>query len=136
MNRTIAALLTVALTPATACLAQDASVGASLYTQYCSTCHGSDGRGAGPLTEIMTEKPADLTKLAANNPSESGVFPMLKVIHIIDGRTGLRAHGGPMPTYGNIFMAEVEDEMEEMGAVLETRGRILSLAMYLETIQD
>lgn len=115
--------------------AQEASVGKDIYDQYCATCHGSDGMGAGPLTELMIDKPSDLTMLAADNPSEPGVFPMLRVIHVIDGRSGLRAHGGPMPTYGEIFSAEVEDEMENYGAVLETRGRVLSLAMYLESIQ-
>lgn len=118
-----------------AAAAQD-TVGKQLYDQYCATCHGLDGAGTGPLTEIMLDKPSDLRKLAANNEAEPGVFPMLKVIHIIDGRTGLRAHGGPMPTYGDVFMAETIDEMEKVGAVLETRGRILSLATYLESMQE
>ena len=43
-----------------ASLAQDAGIGKSLFNQYCATCHGVDGGGAGPLTEIMLEKPADL----------------------------------------------------------------------------
>lgn len=116
--------------------AQDADIGQALYEQYCATCHGMDGAGKGPLTEIMLDKPSDLRKLAANNEASPGEYPMLKVIHIIDGRTGIRAHGGPMPTYGNIFMAETEGEMEKVGAVLETRGRILSLATYLESIQE
>ena len=115
--------------------AQEASVGAQLFNQYCATCHGSDGAGQGPLTELMLEKPSDLTHLAANNQAEPGVFPMLRFVHVIDGRTGLRAHGGSMPTYGDIFTAEVEDQMGSYGAVLETRGRVLSLAMYLESIQ-
>ena len=51
-----------------ASLAQDAGIGKSLYDQYCATCHGIDGGGAGPLTELMLEKPTDLRKLAANNP--------------------------------------------------------------------
>ena len=114
---------------------QEADIGESLYNQYCATCHGSDGAGQGPLTELMLEKPSDLTELAVNNEVEPGVFPMLRVIHVIDGRTGLRAHGGPMPTYGNIFTSEVEGQMGTYGAVLETRGRVLSLAMYLESIQ-
>ena len=116
--------------------AQDASIGAALFNQYCSTCHGVDARGEGPLTEIMLEKPSDLRQLAANNPAAEGEFPMLRVIHVIDGRTGLRAHGGSMPTYGQLFMAETVDEMEQMGAILETRGRVLSLALYLESIQE
>ena len=91
--------------------AQDADVGERIYSQYCATCHGVDGGGVGPLTEIMLEKPSDLRQLAANNPASPGEFPMLRVIHIIDGRTGLRAHGGSMPTYGDIFMSESVGEM-------------------------
>lgn len=115
--------------------AQDATIGKDLFNQYCATCHGADGAGAGPLTEIMLEKPSDLRMLAAENEASPGEFPMLKVLHIIDGRTGLRAHGGPMPTYGSIFMEEAAD-LQTTGAVLETRGRILSLALYLESIQQ
>lgn len=111
---------------------QSADVGHDIYTQYCATCHGEAADGRGPLTELMTVKVADLTQLAANNDGE---FPMLKVIHIIDGRTGLRGHGGPMPTYGRIFTEEMAGEVGNYGAVLATRGRVLSLAMYLESIQ-
>ena len=135
MKKTIVMSFALALTPVIAS-AQDAGIGQSLYNQYCSTCHGVTGDGKGPLTEFITEMPTDLRKMAAENPAEPGVFPMLKVLHIIDGRTGLRAHGGSMPTFGAVFMADALDEKEEMGAVLETRGRILSLAMYLESIQE
>lgn len=130
----VASILAIAI-PASVS-AQDINIGKDLYDQYCATCHGADGGGSGPLTEIMMDKPSDLRKLAANNEVDPGVFPMLRVIHVIDGRSGLRAHGGPMPTYGNVFMAETVDSHEKVGAVLETRGRILSLAMYLESIQE
>ena len=136
MKRTFSAMAALCLISPVAGWAQDAGIGQSLYNQYCSTCHGADGGGAGPLTEIMLEKPSDLRQLAAENPADPGVFPMLRVIHVIDGRTGLRAHGGSMPTYGEVFMAETIDERENIGAVLETRGRVLSLAMYLESIQN
>ncbi len=116
---------------APAAFAQDADVGQGLYMQYCATCHGADGTGQGPLTEVMTVNVPDLTRLAADN---EGDFPMLHVVHIIDGRTGLRAHGGPMPVYGQVFDTGAEGPMS-FGSVLETRGRILSLALYLESIQ-
>jgi mono/diheme cytochrome c family protein len=106
-----------------------------IYEQYCATCHGIDGTGEGPLTELMLEKPTDLTMLAENNAAAPGEFPMLRILHIIDGRTGVRAHGGPMPTYGDIFTAEDINTMGHFSAVLETRGRILSIALYLESIQ-
>ncbi|MAQ83377.1 c-type cytochrome [Psychromarinibacter halotolerans] len=114
--------------------AQDAGVGGALFAQYCATCHGTDAMGDGPLNDLMTTKAPDLTGLSARN---DGSYPMLEVIHIIDGRTGLRGHGGPMPTYGSVF----DDEHGQSGsgdysAILETRGRILSLAMFLESIQQ
>ncbi|OSQ52193.1 hypothetical protein MGEO_06205 [Marivita geojedonensis] len=112
-------------------VAQDADVGKSTYEQYCATCHGMSGAGDGPLTEIMTTSVPDLTTLAASN---DGAFPMLDVIHIIDGRTGLRAHGGPMPVYGALFDEESHSN-SAYGDVLYTRGKMLSVAYYLESIQ-
>lgn len=117
-----------------AAVAQDADVGQTLYEQYCATCHGLDGKGAGPLTDLMSVRPSDLTQLAKNNDGE---FPMLDVVHIIDGRTGVRAHGGPMPTYGSIFMDDAEHGViGDYSPVLITRGRAMSLALYLEGLQE
>ena len=127
----LSAFALAATLAAPAALAQDTDAGQGLYLQYCATCHGADGTGKGPLTELMTVSVPDLTRLAADN---EGAFPMLDVIHVIDGRTGLRAHGGPMPVYGQVFDQGAEGPMS-FGSVLETRGRILSLALYLEAIQ-
>lgn len=121
---------------ASSAVAQDEKIGEALYMQYCATCHGSEGKGAGPLSNLLTTKVADLTVLAKKNTLEEGVFPMLRVIHIIDGRTGLREHGGPMPTYGDIFMTESSTGLErDLSDILATRGRVMSLALYLESIQ-
>jgi len=107
-------------------------VGETAYMQYCATCHGVEGDGLGPLAEMITEKVPGLRGLSAANDGE---FPMLQVIHIIDGRTGLRGHGGPMPVYGALF--DVEGSFAgEYGAPVYTRGKMLSLAMYLEGIQN
>lgn len=127
----IAAALGVAATPL---WAEGPMVGEKLYTQYCASCHGVDAKGAGPMAEYLTISPSDLTMLSALN---DGAFPMLKVIHVIDGRSGLRAHGGPMPLFGDLFMAETDDGMERSyNEALETRGRVLSLATYLEALQQ
>jgi hypothetical protein len=112
--------------------AQDADPGAEAFGTYCATCHGMDGLGDGAMTEIMSVTVPDLTQMTARN---DGVFPMLDVIHIIDGRTGLRGHGGPMPVYGALF----DDELAypgPYGAPLYTRGKILSIAYYLEGLQN
>lgn len=83
------------------------------------------------MTEMITAAVPDLTGMTARN---DGVFPMLQVIHIIDGRTGLRGHGGPMPVYGAIFDDEASDT-GPYGGPLYTRGKILSVAYYLESLQ-
>lgn len=114
-------------------VAQDTDLGKVAYDQYCATCHGVGGKGDGPLTELMLEGPSDLTQLAKNN---DGKFPMLDVIHVIDGRTGLRGHGGPMPVYGAIFEAEEAGDFGPYGSVAVTRGRILSIAYFLEALQE
>ncbi|MGB3277852.1 MAG: cytochrome c [Pseudorhodobacter sp.] len=105
-------------------------LGAASYRQYCATCHGASGVGDGPLTEMMTTKVADLTQLSAQNDGE---FPMLRVLHVIDGRTGLRGHGGPMPVYGALFESEAGDTL--FGSVIYTKAKVLALAYYLEGIQ-
>lgn len=110
---------------------QDADIGHLLYDEFCTACHGATAKGGGELSELLTVEIPDLTGLSARNDGE---FPMLKVIHIIDGRTGVRAHGGPMPVYGRIFTAQAY-ETGPYGPILETRGRVLALAMYLESIQ-
>lgn len=112
--------------------AQDADVGKALYDDYCAACHGASGMGDGDMANVMTIPSPNLTLLAQQN---DGQFPMLKVIHIIDGRTGVRAHGGPMPVFGRVFGGGDGGPGDPYGSVLETRGRVLSLAMYLESLQ-
>lgn len=107
--------------------------GETLYMDACATCHGAAGMGQGPLAEFMTVKVPNLRALSANN---DGVFPMLYVIQTIDGRTGIRGHGSQMPVWGRQFKAEVMDESGIYGSEVYARGKILSLAYYLESIQD
>lgn len=113
--------------------AQDVSIGAELYADYCAACHGASGKGDGDMADVMTIPSPNLTLLASQN---EGVFPLLKVVHIIDGRTGVRAHGGTMPVFGRTFQTEVKGGVGEYGQALVARGRVLSVAMYLESIQQ
>lgn len=115
-------------------LAQNPDIGQGLYNQYCMSCHGDSGKGDGPLKEYLTLPPADLTQLARKN---DGAYPMLKVLHIIDGRTGVRTHVSQMPTFGDVFTSESgAPAPRELQDVIATRGRILSIAMYIETLQQ
>ena len=112
--------------------AQDADVGKTLFDDYCAACHGASAAGDGDMANLMTIPAPNLTLLAKNNDGE---FPMLKVIHTIDGRTGVRAHGGPMPVFGRVFASSEPGPANPYGSVLEVRGRVLSVAMYLESLQ-
>lgn len=107
--------------------------GKNEYMQACAVCHGESGKGMGPLAPLMNVPVPALTTLAKDNDGE---FPMLKVIQIIDGRTGLRGHGSVMPIWGDRFQAAAVHDAGDYGAELVVRGRILALAQYLESIQE
>jgi mono/diheme cytochrome c family protein len=131
-----APIFTVVILAGSAFIAGAASAeeaGEDLYTDACATCHGAAAMGQGPLAEFMTVKVPNLRELAKNN---DGVFPMLAVIQTIDGRTGVRGHGSEMPVWGRQFKAETEEEAGIYGSEIYARGKILSLAYYLESIQD
>jgi mono/diheme cytochrome c family protein len=102
--------------------------GPDLFRAHCAACHGSDGKGDGPVAPTLKSKPADLTVLARNN---RGVFPKQIVLKIISGDdSSLLAHGSrEMPVWGPIFHQIEEDQ--DFGNV-----RLQNLEKYLETIQQ
>lgn len=115
-------------------LAQEAGVltsGQQEYQTYCATCHGEKGKGDGPMADILTVAPADLTQLRKKNDGE---FPFWRVYKVIDGRDIVRGHGARnMPVWGAEFL------MEEGGSYLDEDrviGRILALVYYLQSIQE
>ena len=112
--------------------AQDEQLGQQLFVDNCSVCHGVTGKGDGDMAGVLNIPVPDLTLLAQQN---DGQFPMLKVIHVIDGRTGLRGHGNPMPVFADMFGAAKADTADPYGGVLVARGRVMSVALYLESIQ-
>jgi hypothetical protein len=89
--------------------------------------------GDGEVSRYLNVPVPSLTTLAKRN---DGVFPMLNVIHVIDGRSGLGPHGTMMPVWGTRFRATSVDEAGIYGAEVVVRGRILSIATYLESIQE
>ena len=112
--------------------------GVDLYVSYCASCHGRDGKGAGPMVGLLKVPPADLTRIAIRN---QGSFPLAKVQKIIQGTdqpgaTGNSAggHGSrEMPVWGPIF-SRVTVTPSGQDADLG-RVRIDNLARYLREIQ-
>ena len=71
------ALLLVLLMPLLACATSDSGaetpapgepnpmlveVGGRAFATHCASCHGTDGRGAGPVAAALRTPPADLTR--------------------------------------------------------------------------
>jgi mono/diheme cytochrome c family protein len=100
------------------------------FLQYCSSCHGLDARGNGPVAPALKMPPPDLTRIAARR---SGDFPFAGLARLIDGREPIQAHGSrEMPVWGAAFGEPVAgDPMRER----IVRGQIQMLLVYLESIQ-
>lgn len=100
--------------------------GPDLFRAYCASCHGWDGKGAGPAAAALRPKVPDLTRLTANH---GGTFPEQQVRAAINGTLPVTAHGSrEMPVWGPIFH-QVENDVDR-GNV-----RIANLVSYLESIQ-
>jgi mono/diheme cytochrome c family protein len=102
--------------------------GPELFRSYCSSCHGMDAKGGGPMTPSLKVMPTDLTKISARN---GGMFPMARVERIISGEEQpATGHGSSaMPVWGPIFSQVTTDV--DLGRV-----RINNLARYLNSIQQ
>ena len=115
-------------------LAQDQVVltnGQREYQQYCSVCHGKEGKGDGPMANLLKKQPPNLTQLTKKN---NGQYPFWRVYRTIDGRDEVMAHGSrTMPIWGAHFLVQEGGKPLDDNLVL---GRILSLVYYLESIQQ
>lgn len=126
----ILAALTALAAPATA---DDAAMGAELFAHTCATCHGTGGRGDGPMASILSVAPADLTGLSARN---GGVFPTAQVVRRIDGTHEVMAHGGPMPLFGLVLEGPSDVILAPDGSEVIASEAIVNIAAWLETIQQ
>ncbi|HYX69923.1 MAG TPA: cytochrome c [Terriglobales bacterium] len=102
--------------------------GATIFQSYCASCHGTDGRGKGPVAGALRHAVPDLTTLAQRN---GGKFPAAQVKNVIlfgeDKR--IAAHGSKeMPIWGPTFH-EIEFD-QDLGNV-----RLENVTRYIESIQ-
>ncbi len=107
--------------------AAQAKIGKEHYMNYCSSCHGEDGKGL--KMDDLTRQPFDLTRIVLDRKMTE--FPILEIANIIDGRKMVEAHGSrDMPIWGEVF-SEGEYLKEE-----EIKGRLAEIIAYLMSIQE
>jgi mono/diheme cytochrome c family protein len=127
---TCALALAVALSFSTVSLAAESNSGKQMYLQYCSSCHGKEGKGDGSVSRDLKVRVPDLTGLAKKN---KGVYPLDDVMATIDGRRLVRGHGDRnMPVWGESFHGESEGKKyPELTTLLKAK----IIAEYVATLQ-
>jgi hypothetical protein len=109
-----------------------AQTGRDDYRLACGNCHGADATGNGPAAKKKGFDAPDLTGLSRAN---GGSFPRERMRLLIDGRSGDRGHGYPMPVWGDRFRALSGHKTGTPEAEAEIRARIDGILDYLESVQ-
>lgn len=100
--------------------------GATIFRQYCASCHGAEAKGNGPASAALKVKVPDLTQITLR---AGGTFPRKRIRNIIEGIESPMPHGSQtMPVWGPIFHEIGADQ--DLGHV-----RVDNLASYLESLQ-
>lgn len=103
--------------------------GKSDYEWHCTSCHGADGKGGGPMAKMLVKPPADLTSIAKAN---GGTFPFWRIYRIIAGRSPVPGHESfQMPDFWERFRGQ-----EKEWGFLPPHVRVLELTHYVESIQQ
>jgi mono/diheme cytochrome c family protein len=105
---------------------EDPTSGASLYRAFCVSCHGTNGKGGGPIADTLPQKVPDLTTISRSN---GGVYPRDRVLTAVrnGGTTGVHSPGGM--SYWEKEFAVLEPQK---GAAEQ---RLRALVDYIETLQ-
>jgi mono/diheme cytochrome c family protein len=109
------------------------SYGEAEYLNSCAACHGTEGKGDGPMGDVLMKRPADLTRLKRDNRGE---FPYWRVFAVIDGRYMVPGHGErDMHVWGRQFLEGDVKVYGPNGGEIVTTERIHNLAGYVESLQ-
>lgn len=106
--------------------------GAEDFADYCSACHGADGKGDGEMALTLTRRPADLTSLSTRN---GGTFPTTRVMAKIWGYTGGKSGAAVMPNFGPLLESDLVPYDGGDGIMSPTPLRLVQIAEHLKTLQ-
>jgi mono/diheme cytochrome c family protein len=105
--------------------------GRAVYLGDCAACHGTKGRGDGPVAQALKQEPADLTSLAERS---GGAFPRQYVRDVITGERRVPAHGDrEMPVWNEQFLPTGSGAT--VGAAIYAERHLEKVLGYLESIQ-
>jgi len=119
-------------------LTEQINDGDVLFGLYCSSCHGADARGGGPVAQEMKTPPPSLRQIAKRR---GGAFGEQEIMSYIDGRSMPRAHGSSeMPVWGALFghVAEAGKllDLNQQPVDQKVQQNIAAIVKYLGSIQD
>jgi mono/diheme cytochrome c family protein len=108
-----------------------ANNGKQMYNSYCAPCHGTDGKGNGPVAPQLKQPATDLTVLAKNN---GGKFPDAHLVAVMQFGSELQGKGAThgtaqMPVWGPIL-----GNMDQ-GSQQEKQLRISNISRYIQSLQ-
>jgi mono/diheme cytochrome c family protein len=117
---------------------QALDIGKHEYTENCAVCHGTTGKGDGPMAGLVAHGLVmDLTTISKRN---KGVFPFARIYGIIDGTEEIGWHGTrQMPIWGTEYSTKgFRTTFEAAPKDIESyvQGRILALIGYIYTLQE
>ena len=104
------------------------------FVARCASCHGRDGKGSGPIADLLRKSPPDLTMLSRGN---GGMFPISRVYDSIVG-DDVKAHGSrDMPVWGQLYRLRAGEHYADTYYDPEAyvRIRVLALVEYISRLQ-
>ena len=112
-------------------------IGEIEYMGYCASCHGASAKGDGPVAEVLSTPPSDLTMISK---AYSGTFPADEVYRAINGTNMINPHGDRMmpvwgPRYWEIAEERAGSVPHDVDAQALVHGRITALVQYIESLQ-
>jgi len=113
-------------------------VGKGEFNASCAVCHGTSGKGDGPMAGHLSGKLPDLTTLAKRN---NGVFPFALVYDTVSGeRPMMKGHGTrEMPIWGPRYSEKATEYYRDFYGPYDSaafaRGRVLSVTEYVYRLQ-